>query len=108
MVSKLKRPSTEWEKIFASYTSNKGLISRIYRKLTKLNSQKINDPMKKWTNELNRAFSKEEVQMAKKHMKKCSSFLAIKKMQIKTMLRFHITPITMIIIKRTNNMGRNT
>jgi hypothetical protein len=73
MVSKLKRPPTEWEKIFASYTSDKGLITRIYRKLKKLNSTKINEPRKKWATELNRFlcldFSKEEIQMAKKHMK---------------------------------------
>jgi hypothetical protein len=66
MVTKLKRLSMEWEKIFASYTYDKGLVTRIYRELKKLNSQKINDPIKKWANELNRAFSKEEVQMAKK------------------------------------------
>jgi protein subunit release factor A len=84
MVSKLKRPHTEWEKIFASYTSDKGLITGIYRELKKLNSQKLS--MKKWANELNRAFSKEEVQMVKKHMKKCSPSLAIKEMQIKTTL----------------------
>jgi hypothetical protein len=48
MVSKLKRPPTEWEKIFASYTSEKGLITRIYRELTKLNSPQINEPLKKW------------------------------------------------------------
>jgi hypothetical protein len=58
MVSKLKRPSTEWEKIFASYTSDKGLITRIYRELKKLNSPKINEPKKKWATELNRTFSK--------------------------------------------------
>jgi hypothetical protein len=69
MFSKLKRPPAEWEKIFASYTSDKGLITRIYRELKKLNCQKINDPIKKWANELNRTFSKEEVQMAKKHEK---------------------------------------
>jgi hypothetical protein len=66
MVCKLKRPPTEWETIFASYTSDKGLITRIYREFKKLNSPQINDPIKKWTTELNRTFSKEEVQMAKK------------------------------------------
>jgi hypothetical protein len=69
MVSKLKRLPTEWEKIFASYTSDKGLINRIHREIKKLNFPKINDPMRKWSNELNRAFSKEEIQMAKKHKK---------------------------------------
>jgi hypothetical protein len=59
--------------------------------------------MKKWANELNRAFSKEEVQMTKKHMTKCSTSLAIKEMQIKTMLRFHLTPILMATIKNTTN-----
>jgi hypothetical protein len=52
MVSKLKRPPIEWEKIFASYTSDKGLITRIYRELKKLNSPKINEPTKKWATEL--------------------------------------------------------
>jgi hypothetical protein len=78
MVTRLKRQPTEWEKISASCTSDKGLITRIHRELKKLNSQRINDPRKKWANELNRTFSKEEVQMVKKHMKKCSLSLAIK------------------------------
>jgi hypothetical protein len=69
MVFKLKRPPTEWKKIFASYTSDKGLITRIYREIKKLNSPKINEPIKKWATELNRTFSKEEIQMAKAHEK---------------------------------------
>jgi hypothetical protein len=88
MVSKLKRQPTEWEKISPRYTSDKGLITRIYKELKKLNFPKINEPIKKWVTELNRTFSKEEIQMAKKHMKKCSPSVAIKEMQIKTTLRF--------------------
>jgi hypothetical protein len=72
MFSKLKRSPTEWEKIFAGYTSDKGLITRIFRELKKLNSSKINEPIKKWATELNKTFSKEEIQIAKQHMKKCS------------------------------------
>jgi hypothetical protein len=103
MVSKLKRPLTEWEKIFASYTSDKVLITRICRELKKLNSPKINEPIKKWASELNRTFSKEESQITKKYVIKCSPSLAIKEMQIKTTLRFHLTPDRIAIIKNTNN-----
>jgi hypothetical protein len=103
MVSKLKRPPTEWGKIFASYTSEKQLITRIYRELKKQNCHKINEPIKKWATELNRTFSKEEIQMAKKHMKKCSPSLAIKEMQTKTTLRFHFTPVRIAIIKNTTS-----
>jgi hypothetical protein len=101
MVSKLKKPLTEWEKIFASYTPYKGLITRIKRELKKLKSPKINEPIKKWATELNRTFSKEEIQMAKKHTKKCSPSIAIKEMQIKTTLRFHLTPVRIAIIRNT-------
>jgi hypothetical protein len=103
MVCKQKRPPTEWEKIFASYTSDKRLITRIYRELKKLNSPKINEPIKKWATELNRNFSKEEIQMTKTHIKKCSSSLAIKEIQIKTTLRFYLTPARIAIIKNTTN-----
>jgi hypothetical protein len=72
MISELKRPPTEWKKTFSSYTSDTGLIARIYRELKKLNSPEINDPIKKWATELNGTFSKEEVWLKKKknYMKK--------------------------------------
>jgi hypothetical protein len=84
---------------------DKGLITRIYMQFKKLNSPKINDPMKKWVNEQNRAFSKEEVQMAKKHMKKCSP--SHKGNANKNPLRFHVIPVRMAIIKNTTttNVG---
>jgi hypothetical protein len=103
MVSELKGPPTEWEKIFTSYTSDKELITRIYRELKKLNSPKISEPLKKWATELNRTFSKEEFQMTKKHMKKYSPSLAINEMQIRITLRFHLTPVRIAVIKNTIN-----
>jgi hypothetical protein len=79
------------------------LIIIIYRELKKLNFPKINNSVKKWVNELNRAFSKEEVQMAIKYMKKCSSSLAIKEIQIKTTLIFHLNPVIIATIMNTND-----
>jgi hypothetical protein len=105
IVSKLKRPPTEWEKIVPSYTLDKGLITRIYREIKKLNSPKINEPIKKCATERNKTFSKEEIQMAKKHMKKCSPYLAVKEMEIKTSLRFHLIPVRIAIIKNTKTTG---
>jgi hypothetical protein len=102
MFSKLKKPPTELEQIFASCIVDKIPITRIYRELKKLNSPKINEPIKKLATELN-TFSKDKVQMAKKHMKNCLLSLAIKEMQIKTTLRFHLIPVRIAIIKNTNN-----
>jgi hypothetical protein len=90
------------ENICQLYT-DKGLITKISRELKKLNSPKINEPIKKWAPELNRTFSKEEIQMAKNHLNKCSPSLTIKEMQIKTSLRFHLAPVRLAIIKNTNN-----
>ena len=67
-ISKVKRQPSDWEKITANEATDKGLISKIYKQLLQLSSRKINDPIKKWAKELNRHFSKEDIQMAKKHM----------------------------------------
>ena len=103
-ISKVKRQPSEWEKIMANETIDKGLISKIYKQLIQLNVRRTNNPIKKWGKDLNRHFSKEDIQMANKHMKRCSTLLIIGEMQITTTMRYHLIPVQMaIIIKSTNN-----
>ena len=102
-ISKVKRQPSEWEKITANEVTDKELISKIYKQL---NIRKINDPIKKWAKELNRHFSKKDIQMVNKDLKRCSTSLIIRDTQIKTTVKYHFTPVRMAAIKKSPLLER--
>ena len=100
-ISKVKRQPSEWEKIIANETTDIRLISKIYKQLIQLNTR--SNPIKKWGKDLNKHFSKKDIQTGNKHMKRCPTLLIIREMQIKTTMKYHLTPLRVAIIQKSTN-----